>query len=119
MTDDQISAWKVERDLARAIENEADRNKALQTAYDHRDEMMMTCIAHQSGRVKAQGKQIEDIMQHHNAMVQSHKTFQAMLVQEKNEKEVYKKMLAVVKWVAALGGGGGIGAAITSLLGGC
>lgn len=119
MTDDQISAWKVERDMARAIENEADRNKALQTAYDHRDEMMMTCIAHQSGRVKAQGKQIEDIMQHHNAMVQSHKTFQSMLAQEKCEKETYKKILAVVKWLAALGGGGGIGAAITKFLGGC
>jgi uncharacterized protein YfbU (UPF0304 family) len=119
MTDDQISAWKVERDMARAIENEADRNKALQTAYDHRDEMMMTCIAHQSGRVKEQGKQIEDIMQHHNAMVQSHKTFQAMLAQEKCEKEMYKKILAVVKWIAALGGGGGIGAAIMKVLGGC
>lgn len=119
MTDDQIRAWKVERDMARAIENEADRNKALQTAYDHRDEMLMTCIAHQSGRVKAQGKQIEDIMQHHNAMVQSHKTFQAMLAAEKHEKEIYKKMLAAVKWLVALGGGGGIGAAITKFLGGC
>lgn len=119
MTDEQIKAWKVERDMARAIESESDRNKALQTAYDHRDEMLMTCIAHQSGRVKAQGKQIEDIMQHHNAMVQSHKTFQAMLAAEKNEKEVYKKMLAAVKWLAALGGGGGIGAAIMKVLGGC
>lgn len=119
MTDDQIRSWKVERDMARAIENEADRNKALQTAYDHRDEMMMTCIAHQSGRVKTQGKQIEDIMQHHSAMVQSHKTFQSMLAQEKCEKEMYKKILAVVKWIAALGGGGGIGAAITKVLGGC
>lgn len=119
MNDDQIRAWKVERDMARAIENEADRNKALQTAYDHRDEMMMTCIAHQSLRVKDQGKQIEDIMQHHNAMVQSHKTFQSMLAKEKCEKEMYKKILAVIKWGAALCGGGGIGAAITSLLGGC
>lgn len=119
MTDEQIEQWMVERDMARAIENESDRNKALQTAYDHRDEMMMTCIAHQSKRVKDQGKQIEDIMQHHNAMVQSHKTFQSMLAQEKCEKETYKKILAAVKWLAALGGGGGIGAAITSFLGGC
>lgn len=119
MTDEQIAQWMVERDMARAIENEADRNKALQTAYDHRDEMMMTCIAHQSKRVKNQGLQIEDIMQHHNAMVQSHKTFQAMLTKEKNEKEVYKKILSVVKWIAALGGGGGIGAAVTKLSGGC
>lgn len=117
MNDDQIAQWMVERDMARAIENEADRNKALQTAYDHRDEMMMTCIAHQSKRVKDQGKQIEDIMQHHNAMVQSHKTFQAMLAQEKCENEMYKKILAAVKWIAALGSGGGIGAVITRALG--
>jgi hypothetical protein len=58
-------------------------------------------------------------MKDHNDMVQSHKTFQAMLAQEKHEKEVYKKVLAVVKWLAALGGGGGIGAAITSFFGGC
>ena len=118
MNDEQIAQWMVERDMARAIETEADRNKALQTAYDHRDEMMMTCIAHQSKRVKDQGKQIADIMQHHNAMVQSHKTFQSMLAQEKCEKEMYKKILAVVKWLAALGGGGGIGAIITSIIGG-
>lgn len=118
MTDKQIKAWKVERDMARAIENESDRNKALQTAYDHRDEMLMTCVAHQSGRVKGQGKQIERIMQHHNAMVKSHNTFQSMLAQEKCEKETYKKILAIVKWAVALGGGGGIGALITSLTGG-
>lgn len=118
MTDDQIEQWMVERDMARAIENEADRNKALQTAYDHRDEMMMTCIAHQSKRVKDQGSQIDVIMQHHNAMVRSHKAFQAMLANEKSEKEFLKKILAVVKWIAALGGSGGIGALITRLAGG-
>lgn len=119
MNDEQIAQWKVERDMARAIENEADRNKALQTAYDHRDEMMMTCIAHQSKRVKDQGSQIDGIMQHHNAMVQSHKTFQAMLANEKSEKEFLKKILAVIKWIAALGGGGGIGAVLTKVLEGC
>jgi hypothetical protein len=41
-----------------------------------------------------------------------------MLAQEKCEKETYKKILAVIKWIAALSGGGGIGAVITSLLGG-
>lgn len=110
MTDDQIKAWKVERDMARAIENENDRNKALQTAYDHRDEMMMTCIAHQSKRVKDQGEQIDNIMQHHNAMVQSHKTFQAMLAKEKGEKEFLKKILSAIKWIVAVFGSGGIGA---------
>lgn len=119
MNDEQIAQWMVERDMARAIENEADRNKALQTAYDHRDEMMMTCIAHQSKRVKDQGSQIDGIMQHHNAMVKSHQTFQEMLANEKSEKEFLKKILSVVKWIAALGGGGGIGAALTKILEGC
>lgn len=116
MNDEQIAQWMVERDMARAIVNEDDRQIALQTAYDHRDEMMMTCIAHQSKRVKDQGKQIDNIMKHHNAMVKSHNTFQEMLTAEKNEKEVYKKILAVIKWLAALGGGGGVGAVVTELL---
>jgi hypothetical protein len=111
MTDEQIKAWKHERDMARAIVNETDRQVALQKCYDNRDEMMMTCIAHQGDRVKL-------IMKDHNDMVQSHKTFQAMLAQEKHEKEVYKKVLAVIKWLAALGGGGGLGAIITNLIGG-
>lgn len=112
MTDDQIKDWKHERDLARSISNEADRNTALQECYDHRDEMMMTCIAHQAERVKL-------IMKDHNDMVQSHKTFQQMLSREKNEKEVYAKILNILKWIVALGGGGGIGAAITRFIGGC
>lgn len=116
MTDEQIKAWKVERDMARAIESESDRNKALQTAYDHRDEMMMTCIAHQSKRVKDQGKQIDGIMQHHNAMVQSHNTFQAMLAKEKGEKEFLKKILSAIKWIVAVFGSGGIGALIMNAI---
>lgn len=118
MTDEQIKAWKVERDMARAIVNESDREIALQKCYDHRDEMMMTCIAHQSGRVKEQGAKISEIMEHHNAMVKSHKTFQQMLAKEKGEKECYRKILAVLKWLAALSGGGGLGAVITSMIGG-
>lgn len=112
MTDEQIKAWKHERDMARAIVNESDRQVALQKCYDNRDEMMMTCIAHQSNRVKL-------IMKDHNDMVESHKTFQSMLVQEKHEKEAYKKIIAAAKWLIALGSGGGIGAAITKFLGGC
>lgn len=111
MNDEQIKAWKHERDMARAIGNETDRQIALQKCYDNRDEMMMTCIAHQGDRVKL-------IMKDHNDMVQSHKTFQAMLAAEKHEKEIYKKILAAVKWLVALGGGGGIGAVITKFIGG-
>ena len=119
MTDDQIKDWVFKRNLARAIENPKDREIALQKIYDDKDDMMMTCIAHQSKRGKEQGEKIDEIMQHHNAMVQSHKTFQSMLAEEKVEKETYKKILSIIKWVAALGGGGGIGAAITKFLGGC
>ena len=116
MNDAQIAQWMVERDMARAIENESDRNKALQTAYDNRDEMMMTCFAHQSQRVKDQGAQIDNIMQHHNAMVQSHKTFQTMLAKEKGEKEFLKKILSAIKWIVAVFGSGGLGALLTNAI---
>jgi hypothetical protein len=105
MTDDQISAWKVERDIARAIENEADRNKSLQAAYDHRDEMMMTCIAHQSGRVK-------EIMKYHEDMVKSHLQYK----EECAERRGAKKMLAVIKWLVAITGSGAGGAYLMELL---
>lgn len=105
MTDDQISAWKVERDMARNIENEADRNKALQTAYDHRDEMMMTCIAHQSGRVK-------EIMKDHADMVKSHLQYK----EECAERRGAKKVFAVLKWIAAITGSGAGGAYLMEFL---
>lgn len=53
MTDDQIKNWKVERDIARGIHDPEERRIALEKVYDHRDEMQMTCIAHQSVRVKS------------------------------------------------------------------
>jgi excinuclease UvrABC helicase subunit UvrB len=105
MTDDQISAWKVERDMARAIENETDRNKALQTAYDHRDEMMMTCIAHQSKRVK-------DIMKDHADMVKSHLRYK----EECAERRGAKKVFAFLKWIAAITGSGAGGAYLMEFL---
>lgn len=111
MTEQQIKDWKHERDLARAISNEEDRNKALQECYDHRDDMMMTCIAHQGDRVKL-------IMKDHNDMVQSHKTFQSMLLKEKGKKEQYERILTILKWLGAIGGSGGIGAFITNLMNG-
>lgn len=111
MTDDQIKDWKHERNMARAIKNDADRAVALQDCYDHRDEMMMTCIAHQSKRVKI-------IMEDHDAMVESHKMYQAQLLKEKGEKEGYKKIIAFFKWLAALGGSGGVGAILANFVGG-
>ena len=96
--------------MARAIANETDRQIALQKCYDNRDEMMMTCIAHQGDRVKL-------IMKDHNDMVQSHRAFQKMLEQEKGEKKAYKKIVEASKWIAAFGGGGGIGVAIIKFWG--
>lgn len=58
MTDEQIEQWKRERDIARAIEDDKDRSVALQKVYDHRDEMQMRCICHQSRRQK---EMVEDI----------------------------------------------------------
>ena len=52
MTEDQIKQWKRERDIARKIEDPESRRKALEEVYDHRDEMQMTCIAHQANRIK-------------------------------------------------------------------
>jgi len=52
MTEDQIAQWKRERDIARKIEDPESRKRALEEVYDHRDEMQMTCIAHQANRIK-------------------------------------------------------------------
>lgn len=52
MTDSQIAQWKTERDIAREIRDPEDRRRALEKVYDHRDEMQMECIAHQSARSK-------------------------------------------------------------------
>ena len=84
MTDEQIKAWKHERDMARAIVNEEDRQVALQKCYDNRDEMMMTCIAHQGDRVKL-------IMKDHNDMVQSHKTFRRCSRQKSTRKRFTRR----------------------------
>lgn len=52
MTDEQISKWKERRDHARGIEDENARKVALEMVYDERDDMEMSCIAHQSLRSK-------------------------------------------------------------------
>lgn len=58
MTDEQILQWKKERDIARAIADEASRKVALEKVYDHRDEMQMTCICHQARRQKEMAEEI-------------------------------------------------------------
>lgn len=106
MTDTQIRDWKRERDIARAIPDDKSRTEALQKVYDHRDDMMMECIAHQSDRVK-------EIMKDHNAMVQTHKQY----LKEKAELRGVQKFLVYLKYVATIGGSGGIGALLFKYLG--
>lgn len=101
MTEDQIAQWKKERDIARAISDEASRGVALQEVYDHRDDMMMECIAHQSDRVKM-------ILKDHDAMVKSHKIF----CRERAERAGAKKLLSIIKYILAVALSGGSGAAI-------
>lgn len=105
MTEEQIKNWKVERDIARAIKEEESRTIALQSVYDHRDDMMMECIAHQSNRVK-------EIMKDHADMVKSHLLYK----EERAERRGAKKMLGIVKWLIAILGSGGSGAAIMKFL---
>ena len=107
MTEQQIKDWKHERDMARAIKNDEDRERSLQECYDHRDDMMMECIAHQSDRVKT-------IMKDHGAMVESHKLFQQMVA----ESKAVKKVFAFLKYAATALGGSGIGALVVKYLGG-
>ena len=107
MTEDQIEQWEEERDIARAIEDEASRHTALQKVYDHRDKMMMTCIAHQSDRVKM-------ILKDHDAMVKSHKIF----CRERAQLEGAKKLISVIKHILVILLSGGGGAALMNALSG-
>lgn len=105
MTEKQIKDWKVERDIARAIKDEEDRRIAVQKVYDHRDDMMMECIAHQSTRVK-------EIMKDHADMVKSHLQYK----EERAERRGAKKMLAIIKWLVAITGSGAGGAYLMEFL---
>jgi hypothetical protein len=107
MTEDQIDQWKEERDIARAISDDASRGVALQKVYDHRDDMMMECIAHQSDRVKM-------ILKDHDDMVESHKIF----CRERAERAGAKKLWDIIKYVLAMLLSGGGGAALMNALSG-
>lgn len=105
MTEEQIKNWKTERNIARAIKDEESRSIALRAVYDHRDDMMMECIAHQSSRVK-------EIMKDHADMVESHLIYREELAERKGAK----KMLAIIKWFIAIFGSGGIGAGVLKII---
>lgn len=111
MTDKQIAAWMEERDMARGIKDEADRNIALQKCYDHRDKMMMICIAHQGDRIK-------HIMKDHDDMVRSHKEYQEELLERKLQEKNVNKALTAAKYVATILGSSGLGALLMKYIGG-
>ncbi len=115
MTEEQIRNWKVERDIARSIKDENERRAALEKVYDHRDEMQMECIAHQSDRVKAikanlesmkdevscMKVEISDVKRDLRPCVETDKEYRI----QKERIKGAKAMLMILKWVVVAGGG--------------
>lgn len=108
MTDAQIEQWKVERGIARAIADPESRRVALEKVYDHRDEMQMQCIAHQSRRQKEMMADIADIKRDHPALV-------AHLHAEQQEEQQRKGATRLLRWLITIGAFGG-GSTATYLL---
>lgn len=108
MTEEQIRNWKVERDIARSIKDENERRAALEKVYDHRDEMQMECIAHQSDRVKAikanleaMKVEISDVKKDLRPCVETDKEYRI----QKERIKGAKAMLMILKWIVVAGGG--------------
>lgn len=108
MTDEQIEQWKVEREIARAINDPESRRAALEKVYDHRDEMQMQCIAHQSRRQKEMMADIAEIKRDHPALV-------AHLHAEQRAEQRRQGARRLLNLLAGLGVFGG-GSAVTYLL---
>lgn len=104
MTDEQIQQWKVERDIARGIKDPDERHAALEKVYDHRDEMQMTCIAHQSMRQKKLVADVEDLKAKIAPLQKDHEEYQ----QKKAEAKGAIKLLHVLKWAAVAFSGAGV-----------
>lgn len=101
MTDEQISAWKRERNIAREIKDPEERRIALEKVYDHRDEMQMTCIAHQSKRVK----ELQGSMSEMKRDIEPMKKTFSEIETKKIEARGAVKMMKVLKIVLQVGGG--------------
>lgn len=104
MTDEQICQWKVERDIARGIKDSEERRIALEKVYDHRDEMQMTCIAHQSMRQKKLVNDVEELKEKIAPLQKDHEEYQ----QKKAEAKGAIKLLRILKWTAIAFGGAGV-----------
>ena len=94
MNDEQIMAWQRERDIARATGDQ----KAIQAVYDHRDEMMMTCIAHQSTRSKRMEERLTDV----SSKVETMKKEMGPLKETDSEFRKYKERSIGAVWATRL-----------------
>lgn len=106
MTDEQIEQWKVERDIARRSE----KSDLIQAAYDHRDEMMMTCIAHQSSRQKTLIADVAALKEDVKPLKADH----AELIAGKERRKGFMMAIKLAKYLVA----SGLGAALMKFLGG-
>lgn len=111
MTEQQIKDWEVERDIAR----KSGDPELVQKAYDHKDEMLMRCIAHQSDRVKSIKTDIETVKGTVSSLktviggvqedlkpcMESDKEFRA----QKERLKGAKMALSILKWIVVAGGG--------------
>lgn len=104
MTDQQIKQWKAERDIARSIKDPEERRNALEKVYDHRDEMQMECIAHQSGRVK---DLVSDMITVKAVLKPIKEQYDEIEIKKIEARGAFK-FFKFLKVVAALGGGAGI-----------
>jgi len=117
MTQSEIEQWKRERDMALRIEDPANREAALRDVYNHRDDLMMTCIQHQADRIKtvladsiSMKADISKIKEEMKPLKESDKDYR----EAKIEARGMARLITWAKYAVAMGGG----AAILKLLGG-
>lgn len=124
MTSEQIANWKRERDIARAIADPVERERAFTKVYDHRDDMQMECIQHQADRIKtgltndaildrelkALKTDVGEIRKELKPLKESDREFR----EAKIEARGMKRLLNWLRYIVAAGGG----ALLLKLLGG-
>lgn len=104
MTDEQIAQWIVERDIARKSGNP----ELIQQAMDHKDSLLMTCIAHQSDRVKSIKRDVETMKDDIEVVKKDLipcKESDAAFRKARERAKGFQLAIQVAKWIVAAGGG--------------
>ena len=101
MTDQQIEQWKREREIARSIEDTHSREVALQQVYDHKDDMMMQCIAHQSNRIKDMEVRVRQIDADMPSVRKTADEWKRIKIEARGARVLWN----VIKLVSSAGGG--------------